>query len=212
MSMVRVPERRVVLVVPPRHYAICTKSAPSPPVILPTPCAPCDFSLSSPLLPPLSLSLSLNLGLKVVPPLENVFLRNEDDDDDKRRGETREERPICHAACAAQCTRAALRALRERSCRLHGYVSGRAVFSEGADREQLDGPRMSMGSDTMARRGARPLLPSSLSYLLPEAMCSLWSRRDTSRETKGRETRCTERPGESQPRRRGAARLLSQTR
>lgn len=69
---------------------------------------------------------------------------------------------------------------------LHGYVSGRAVFSEGADREQLDGPRMSMGSDTMARRGARPLLPSSLSYLLPEAMCSLWSRRDTARDQRQR--------------------------
>ncbi|KAK1136245.1 hypothetical protein K0M31_000810 [Melipona bicolor] len=143
----------------------------------------------------------------LVPPLENVFLRNEDDededdeddddDDDKRRGETRGERPICHAACALHSVvreyavePSAMGAARAKLSRLHGYVSGRAVFSEGADREQLDGPRMSMGSDTMARRGVRPLLPSSLSYLLPEAMCSLWSRRDTARDQR-QGTRCT---------------------
>lgn len=35
----------------------------------------------------------------------------------------------------------------------------------------------------MARRGARPSLPSSLSYPLPEAVCPLWPRRNASAET-----------------------------
>lgn len=56
-----------------------------------------------------------------------------------------------------------------------------------------------MESDTMARRGARPSQPSSLSYPLPEAVCPLWPRRNASAET------YTE--GESQSRRRGETRV-----